>query len=387
MNDFWLTYIEFLTRIRAAIFISSYCTYISIYAFKILTDLNSNCNSIFQMGLKINPNKDTYTITQIENDLKALHDFCKQNNLSQDDMEKIFQPLITNSENTILFRKCRVLAIIIITILFLYSLSYIEFFSWHYSAIGRIAMIKMLPFWDWQHLKNERCLIKNTFINFEQEYQPVECTFCESIDTIPVEFTLDPETINKRYISLDMPVVLVDSFNIWPVSNISNISELISMIRDDDYSKSYPCKLSSNIHNSEENVYQLLNKAELFDKYFIHFQNCDFSAVKDFRRFAPRPEFLIPEISPVQYSWLLANRNYHVEKYKTIRLKEKIAIVAQIFGSTLFKVSPISDCKGDCPVLEISLNSGESLIVTALWNLQYLPIPETENLAVILEVH
>lgn len=36
---------------------------------------------------------------------------------------------------------------------------YVQLLNWNASAIGRIVMIKLLRYWDWQYLYNSNCLI------------------------------------------------------------------------------------------------------------------------------------------------------------------------------------------------------------------------------------
>lgn len=73
----------------------------------------------------------------------------------------------------------------------IYSLVYyVPILNWHASAIGRLALIKLiLPAYNWQYLYNSRCLIEMSpteqIINHQQEtygeFKEEDCSVCESL--------------------------------------------------------------------------------------------------------------------------------------------------------------------------------------------------------------
>lgn len=333
------------------------------------------------MGLKVS-NKDLHTLQQIEAELQALYEYCKQSNLTEEDMEEICEPLTSTINKTAFLKKIRIYGTIFTVILILYALYQFEFFSWHITALGRILMIELLPIFNWKTLKNEKCLLENTFNKENVKYYQ-ECTFCEAINNIPIENQPSGDFINQQYISLNMPVVIANSTSVDTIK----MTDFVNDIGDDFYGLSYPCKLSSNILSNEETALEILKKSLDFQEYFLHFQNCNFDAVKHFRRFFKKPEYL-KQLSPVQYSWVLASKFYNVfnSKFKPVYLSDKVALVLQLFGENFFRLKPY-DCGNDCPDLEVHLKAGEAMIVTSVWNIEYLPNAETENFAVILEMH
>lgn len=68
---------------------------------------------------------------------------------------------------------------------------YIPTLNWNASAIGRLALIKLiLPLYNWKYLYNSRCLIEaypekwtQKIDNHENygEFEDEECTVCESL--------------------------------------------------------------------------------------------------------------------------------------------------------------------------------------------------------------
>lgn len=326
------------------------------------------------------------TLDQINREFESFYEFCKENHLNDDDVRKICEPLLKPVRRAKLVKHLKICIFSMFVLLLLYVVCSTEQVSWHLSAIGRIFMIKLLPFYDWTQLRNENCLIKRTNSKMEQRF---DCVLCEAVDEIEVfdVNAIDRDAIYEYYIKLHVPLAVTRATAPWKIHSLP-ISNFTEMLRNNEIiAESYPCKLSTNLHRGDAQLANVLTKTSHFSSYFIHFQNCEWEAVKQFRMFAPRPAFLHPQIAPIQYSWVLLNRNYNVAKFKRVELKENIAIVGQVLGRTRFRLKPQVECEFECYVLEVELGEGEVLLLTSLWNLEYKPVAEGENVAVILETH
>lgn len=71
------------------------------------------------------------------------------------------------------------------------SIYYIPILNWNASAIGRLALIKLvLPYYDWQYLYKSRCLVEKSrdeVSTFDDEFKDYdefdrdECAVCENL--------------------------------------------------------------------------------------------------------------------------------------------------------------------------------------------------------------
>ncbi|KAJ3650647.1 hypothetical protein Zmor_016733 [Zophobas morio] len=324
--------------------------------------------------MKNHPSPRPHTFQQFNAEINDFYKSLKDNNFTDAEIRKIFAPLAPPSSTT---KHLALLLAPIALLTLLYLLTYIDPISWHFSALGRILLIKLLPLWDWTALKNAKCLID------KPSPPPADprfnCDLCETLHEIDVYDTISTDLLKKRYLDVHVPVIIKQSFPKFD----SFIDDLVAA---PDIANSKPCGLSTNIHNDVPPVKDLLGRTELFDSFFLHFQNCDFRAMKQFRAFAPRPRFVPPELSPVQFNWLLWSRNYNVSQFKEIGLVEKVTVVGQVFGGNFVRLVPRKNCADECPVIDVKLGEGESLVFTSLWNLEYRPAIG-ENVAVILEMH
>lgn len=80
---------------------------------------------------------------------------------------------------------------LIVIAIFILSIYYIPTLNWNASAIGRLVLIKwILPYYDWQHLYNSRCLVDKFRPDTQSEASSSkdyggsdgdECAICENL--------------------------------------------------------------------------------------------------------------------------------------------------------------------------------------------------------------
>lgn len=330
--------------------------------------------------------KEEQILEQLNKELNEFYKSCKEAKMSDEDIRKIVDPLLfPRPKISGKFYIKMFLTGCVLGISIYYAVTSIESLSWHAAAIGRLAMKAILPYWDWQYLKNEKCLIPNmlkTGTNVEPDFP---CALCETIEQINIEFEVDPDILNMKYLKLHRPVVLDNALKNW-IDNFTDFK--IKVGENSKMADSIPCRIQTNIHNGQNpTLFDLLKKLKHFNSFFLHLQNCEFAAMKAFRVFAPKPNFLPPSTSPVQYSWLLLSENYGPRKFKPIDLQEPLTVIGQIRGKNYFKLLPRRNCAKECPEPIIELEEGHALILTSLWDLEYKPKEGSINMAIILELH
>lgn len=268
----------------------------------------------------------------------------------------------------------------LILLCLIYCMTFFDGIHWHLSAISRLMLIKILPIYDWMYMKNQFCLIeRNTDVPTEIFFN---CDLCENVNRIDVYENIIEKSLEEKYIDLDVPVLLTNGLEQWP----KNSSFLNKLSLETDFSSSFPCKLSSSIMKGLGTSREILEKARIFDEFFLHFQNCDQDAMRALRRFTFKPEILPETDSPTTYNWIIWNKHYNSSFYKTVELVEKLTVYGQIMGSTHIKLIPRGNCGKICSTLNFQLIQGEMLVFTGLWDLEYKCNEIGENLAIIIEI-
>ncbi|KAF5290081.1 hypothetical protein FQA39_LY14862 [Lamprigera yunnana] len=299
-------------------------------------------------------------LDKINAELVAFYEYCKKNRISDQDILKICHQLTTTVQKVKLKRNMLLVFTLIAFMVTTYCALKVEAISWHASAIGRIILIKLLPIWNWQYLKNEKCFLDKFTKVTDLEFN---CALCESYSGVYVEENPNSVYIKERYLDLHQPLIVIDSLQGWPTVPLLNFSE-------DIFLKSTPCRLSTNTYSGFATVGKILNRVIDFDQYFLHFQNCDSKAAKAFRLYAPKPSFVPEDMSPIQY-----------------KLMEPVTVIGQVQGSNYIRLTPRLNCRYECLEFNLELSEGEAILFTSMWELEYKPNPLQENVAIILEMH
>lgn len=72
---------------------------------------------------------------------------------------------------------------LVITCLIVLSTIYVPVLNWSATALGRIGLIKMLPFWNWTQYHRDRCIWEKKLPTKSVTYaiKDTTCDFCETI--------------------------------------------------------------------------------------------------------------------------------------------------------------------------------------------------------------
>lgn len=114
---------------------------------------------------------------ELNREFQIFFDNCKSRNLSSTEMKVICKYL----ERKTLWKQLRIEINFMIVIILIY-LIYIncEVFAWYITALGRIFLIQLLPYWDWTYLYNQQCLIENIKTTENLRYYSNDCPACNS---------------------------------------------------------------------------------------------------------------------------------------------------------------------------------------------------------------
>ncbi|KAF7287663.1 hypothetical protein GWI33_006008 [Rhynchophorus ferrugineus] len=251
----------------------------------------------------------------------------------------------------------------------------------------------MLNVYDWKHLKDAECLIeKPSFtksVNFDQNFS-FQCDLCESIKTfeeVTYDYGVKDNDFIEKLIQIDRPVKMNGGIEHW-IRNDPNVIDVL--LKEDEFASSLPCKINSNIHNNKDEdfvkVKSLISKTMIFENFFLQFQNCEKAAIRIFRNVTSRPSILPDNLSPVTISWLLWSKKYSTTRFKRIDLVEKYTVIGQIKGGIILRLLPRKNCQGICHILEGPLLENQFIVLTSLWDVEYRPFQESENLGAVLEI-
>ncbi|KAH8407550.1 hypothetical protein KR222_005276 [Zaprionus bogoriensis] len=339
--------------------------------------------------------------TSLERELEEFFEDCRKQQFTEAQMRTICRPLIWEF---IWQRLRRWTQWVLLPVLVVYLLwNYCDTCAWTASAIGRLLLIQLLPYWDWTPLYNNRCLIPRTPPAAEQREQPAplgrhetlweNCALCENLESIPTASNVSFSQLEAEYLERGLPVIVTDcQLHMELHSLLQRIEQKTSGLLTDE-----PCDVSSNLmlrklFNLELALQKISDtqRSSSLASWYLQFRNCVHKAVKASRLYAGRPYFYPVHLEPFYSSWLLMAHNQR-RPLAEIYVRG-LVFVQQLSGHYELQLRPKQPCDAElCPHLSLRLAAGECLVFpTDLWRFSYgLQKPETDStsIASVLEVN
>ncbi|XP_053691355.1 uncharacterized protein LOC128739878 [Sabethes cyaneus] len=327
------------------------------------------------------------SVQQLDHEFQSLLDSIDKLALTKTELYKIFSPLRWHLFRNYWIKRIKIIVLVIITSIAIY---YIPVLNWNASAVGKLAMIQILPYWDWRSHYKDRCLVKN--LPWQRTHEDgklfrtmnllaEDCNVCEAVDSIPSVNQVTFEYLNDHHLLRNVPAIVLDSHLKWFERSSSNVTEFIEAI--EPLLLSRPCNIQSNMlfngHSSREidnaliTLYEILLRSEPNESWFVHFRNCQLSTVKHTRRLLERPYFYAAHLEMPYTTWFLLSNSYATRFWKSLKL-DGLVIVMQLKESLKLALIPKGKCYSICNRLEAELHEGQSLVFsTDLWLFEYLP--------------
>ncbi|KAE8746261.1 hypothetical protein FOCC_FOCC006933 [Frankliniella occidentalis] len=351
----------------------------------------------------------------LDEELVSFHQYCQQAGFTPEEMAVICAPLVDSVRAAKLRSAAKTGACMLVAVglIALLASSTTASPSLHFTALGRLVMIKVgvygsslpssrvLPFWDWTSIFYESCLVANPFFGapsfaeedcvvssvdhfswiFDEKKRRLLISInifltaiffakaCESLKHVDRLSDVSYEHLLDNYLSRDAPAIVVDAMEAWPVMTtdhfyFDNVTQIY--LEDDKLIDTVPCILTSNLRTGSSDLHAFLKRIRnpSVEKWFVHWQNCDIHAVKALRRMYQRPYFLSNSVDP----------------------DSGLIMLAQIRGSTSFRLTPHKACNTSCSELTGSLHEGEMLVFTNfIWSFEYYPGRSLDNVAILTE--
>lgn len=126
----------------------------------------------------------------IDSKLMELFRACESSNLTHKEIRDLCQPIRVQLIKERLLRYFAAAGCVLVLLWLIRNVSFINF---NLSAIGRLALIQVLPYWEWTKLYNEKCLvhypegassgIESAMDSKMVEFYPEDCSVCENFGT------------------------------------------------------------------------------------------------------------------------------------------------------------------------------------------------------------
>ncbi|EDW02318.1 uncharacterized protein LOC6560082 [Drosophila grimshawi] len=309
----------------------------------------------------------------VERELEQFLEQCRRQQFNEQEMRNICQPLVWHVRLKQLRRWAQWLLLPALLAYLLWS--YCDTCAWTASAVGRLLLIQLLPYWNWTPYYNAQCLIERGAE--EQPSKPSlgrhetlweNCVLCESLESIPTASNVSYSMLETQYLERGLPVIITDC-----QLRVDLDSLLVRILeKAPDLLASEPCDVSSNLLLRQLfNLDAALQKIPTTSAWHLQFRNCESKAVKASRLYSDRPYYYPRHLEPFYSSWLLMAHN--VARHQTEIFVRGLIFVQQLSGHFEWRLQPKQPCdEASCPNLSLRLNEGECLVYsTDLWRLSY----------------
>ncbi|XP_050088362.1 uncharacterized protein LOC126572776 [Anopheles aquasalis] len=284
--------------------------------------------------------------------------------------------------------------VVLLCALIALSCYYIPVVNWHVTAIGRLIMIELLPFWDWTPLYRSKCLIERSGKEGVMEkpgpfrLMPEDCAVCENLGSMPVHANLTYERLYSHGLMSNTPIIVADGVA-EPWHEHIRYGGVWSRFMTDveDLLLNNPCDFQTNLlfrapiakPSAVARMVELLepdvvsNGNEKENGWFVQFRNCAKPTVKRTRLMFRKPYFYPAHWESPFTSWLLLSSQYRAPLNIAPNMAG-LVIVSQLRSQLNVTLSPRHECAHRCQTQRILLQEQQTLLFsTTLWNFVYSP--------------
>lgn len=319
-------------------------------------------------------------LSLIDQEIRTLHQFCITKGFSPHQVEESAKPILKHLREVRRQHWKNVLMRTAVIVTLVAALTYCDPAVKFASACGRLAMIKMLPYWDWtRYYNDDGCLLDNPYFKGDvQELLPGDCEICENTESVIRLTNVSQVTVAEAYIKRDIPVIVTDGTIGWSAGNLFSIQFLYQLYSEDEVLRNAPtCMFASNVRVTYGGARLFLSKVyrSEYSNWYAHWEECEMSAVRVLRQFFKRPYFIPQMVETAKLNWLLLSSNYNAKNYKPVDLGTSVTWFAQVKGKNRIRLVPRTPCNSTCSILYTVLHEGEIIMWTDfLWLLDYQPL-------------
>uniref|UniRef100_A0A182MRB3 Uncharacterized protein n=1 Tax=Anopheles culicifacies TaxID=139723 RepID=A0A182MRB3_9DIPT len=281
---------------------------------------------------------------------------------------------------------------------------YVPSVNWHVTAIGRLLMIEMLPYWDWTPLYRGKCLIaKARETTAGKQFEPTvsfpdDCVVCRNFvsttGTVPVRQNVTYEALFRHHLMRNVPTIVSDVYPPWSEHKRYG-ADWDSFLNDlEELLLANPCDFRTNLlfKPSYAKTSALARMVDLLADdtavpmrnatkrgWFVQLRNCALRSIKKTRTMFGKPYFYATHWEPPYTNWILLSRAFDGALEMTPNMAG-LVLVHQLRSSLSVILRPRAECANSCQMLPITLQQQQSLLFsTTLWSFSYAPTDGNET--------
>ncbi|CAF0926176.1 unnamed protein product [Brachionus calyciflorus] len=333
-------------------------------------------------------------LDQIDKNLEKLNSFFNDKNLkiSNKILNKSEQIIkLVNNKKPIYKRKhfWDFLGVLLLLIaLVLLNWEHVKFYLLY---ILRLLVILVSYFYDLTKFYQNNCLILNPYYRAITRFDPKTCQYsCGKTNQKNFLKQFNSEDMRSLFDKIvydaDVPVVVNNEITDWKLSSMKFQDLINDYVNNGDLIQDeHLCFFDLNIEQKSKSNVFFLKEIEKYDNFSVFWENCAKTSSKKLKKLIQRPKFLPSNLELASNSWVFVSKNIN-SQFVNVPVSLRINIFCQINGNSKIRISPTNECQKYCKSKSLTLRTGQLLIYTDMWNIEFKPINnETkENIAITL---
>ncbi|XP_019641127.1 PREDICTED: uncharacterized protein LOC109482740 [Branchiostoma belcheri] len=323
----------------------------------------------------------------IDQEINNLHDFCVKSGFSPEQIRSLSAPVVRRSARGWLktwFWRLLKLSLLVTAAVVCYNWDP----AYRKAAIyGKLALMKVLPYWDWTYLYNEECLINNPYYVQPPHLTQEDCEVCLEISGVKRMKNVDHADISDLLLDNE-PFVVTDAQLDWTELNQITFHDFLKLFSTQEaFKTSGVCDFHSEDKTMTPRHPSVLPTATQGKAdWYALWKNCEREGVRLMRKFyGTRPYFLPPMVESHESNWVFVSEGQIIKHFVPLPFEEHSVVwLAQVKGSVLYRLEPDSICEATCKHIDVTLKPGDTLVVPQnLWAVQLKNVKDSEPTVVI----
>lgn len=200
---------------------------------------------------------------------------------------------------------------------------------------------------------------------------PVDCNICRNLTHVEKISNTTPQEFESRYAYKGIPVVVTDAMTNWTAPEVFNFTFFKSLYSYEGLQQE--CQFfpyQTEFKNLSEVFTMEIDRALMQGEshpWYVGWSNCDPLVANILRKYYSRPYFLPENSEGSTLDWIFIGTpgygaNMHIDHVLYPSWQ------AQIKGRKLWTLEPVPECFAECRTLEVTVESGEIIVLdTNIW--------------------
>ncbi|XP_045211642.2 uncharacterized protein LOC123563114 isoform X1 [Mercenaria mercenaria] len=232
------------------------------------------------------------------------------------------------------------------------------------------TLMEMTGIDSWQ------CIIENNVVVSELSRPLATCDFCNTLDSVPIEYSISSQDFRRKYSYTSVPVLIKNATLGWSAMTVFSYNYLKDLYTETEGALASVDEECQFFHYNTDfnNLTEVFNmsdaRANFTDgekSWYIGWSNCHNEVKNELRNHYERPYFLPNDSESSALDWIFMGGSgpgalIHLDYV------QRPSWQAQISGKKTWTLIPPPECEKECKDLNVTVHKGDIFVIdTNIW--------------------